>query len=253
MKPFVLAGFALLVACVALGLAVLDRPAPPAPAVDLAPIAARLDAIEARLAEAETRGAPTDLAPPRAAEAPRVAPSAERELDGRMRELEKRLESFSARETRVGVPVGQVRPSGARDEPRPDLAELQKRARDTGLSELERLAALRELRGQRDANGADARLAVLDEILRLAQGSTDGNVRADTWRQLSHVTDPRLKAPLLDALALDVHAKSREEAAETLADFLPDAGVEAALRHAAENDADDAVRRQARVSRAGGR
>jgi hypothetical protein len=60
--------------------------------------------------------------------------------------------------------------------------------------------------------------------------------------------DPRLRQPLLDALAYDPHAKAREEAAESLADFLPDLSIEAALRFAAENDADAGVRRQAAAS-----
>jgi hypothetical protein len=67
------------------------------------------------------------------------------------------------------------------------------------------------------------------------------------------VKDPRLRQPLLDALAFDAHPKAREEAAETLAGFMPDAVVEAALNAAAANDADEAVRRQAKHSLAGER
>jgi hypothetical protein len=73
------------------------------------------------------------------------------------------------------------------------------------------------------------------------------------WRQLSHLTDPRLRQPLLDTLAYDEHAEAREEAAETLEDFLPDLGIEGALRLAAENDPDAGVRRQAASSLAGAR
>jgi len=58
--------------------------------------------------------------------------------------------------------------------------------------------------------------------------------------------------PLLDALAHDTSTKAREEAAETLADFLPDARVEAALRDAMDSDPDRSVRRQAARSLTGG-
>lgn len=54
--------------------------------------------------------------------------------------------------------------------------------------------------------------------------------------------------PLLDALANDPWAKAREEASETLADFLCDATVEAALRRAMEEDEDAGVCRQAAES-----
>ncbi len=93
------------------------------------------------------------------------------------------------------------------------------------------------------------KLALL--ALELARTLSKGETRADVWRQLSHVTDRRLRQPLLDALAYDEHAKAREEAAETLADFLPDRAVEGALRAAMENDVDAGVRRQAAESLAG--
>jgi HEAT repeat protein len=66
------------------------------------------------------------------------------------------------------------------------------------------------------------------------------------WRQLSGVTDRRLLQPLLDALAFDTSVNAREEAAETLSDFLPDPAAESALRHAADNDPDEGVREDAR-------
>jgi hypothetical protein len=135
---------------------------------------------------------------------------------------------------------------------RPSIDEMLARARDRALTEEERLDALRALRGQRLPDGSDARLPVLDEMLELARLSQNGEARANVWRHLSNVTDRRVLGPLLDALAYDSHARSREEAAEDLADFMPDAAVEAALRTAAEHDVDGRVRRQAVKSLAGG-
>ena len=133
-------------------------------------------------------------------------------------------------------------------EPSEKLAAHKAVAKNYAATEEQRLEALASLRGMRNPDGSDARLDVLDEMIVLAETSTKGAVRADVWRQMSHVTDPRLRDPLLRALAGDAHAKAREEAAETLADFLPDAWVEQALRQAAEGDADAGVRRQSQAS-----
>jgi HEAT repeat protein len=51
--------------------------------------------------------------------------------------------------------------------------------------------------------------------------------------------------PLLLSMQTDADAKVREEAAETLGDYLDQPGVQQALRTASGSDADPAVRRQA--------
>lgn len=223
---------------------------------DLGPLLARVEALEEE--NRRSREALDDLrlvTPP--------APEREERFssDARLDELERRVAEL---ERRPEVPTdGQ----GIREElseaarveflrrntPGEGMQRAIDRAQDPAAAEEERLAGLRALRGQRDPAGIDARLYVLDSMLELARTSSKGETRADVWRQLSHVTDARLRQPLLDALAYDEHAKSREEAAETLEDFLPDLGVEAALRAAAENDADAGVRRQAAASLVGGR
>ncbi len=71
-------------------------------------------------------------------------------------------------------------------------------------------------------------------------------MRADVFRQLSGVKDAILKPPLIDALQRDKYPKVREEAAETLAPFLADPYVRAALTSAAQNDPDEKVQKQAR-------
>lgn len=117
----------------------------------------------------------------------------------------------------------------------------------------ETLVALRSLRGRRLADGSDARVPILHDVIRLAQTSPHGELREDVWRQLDGVTEPILLAALLDALAHDAHAGAREEAAESLAPFLPGTTVESALRLAAEHDPDSGVRKQASDSLSGRR
>ncbi|MEO6708100.1 MAG: hypothetical protein ABI054_07335 [Planctomycetota bacterium] len=226
------------------------------PEVDLGPLTDRIAALEkqnleltARLEATPIQSATTDVREP-ALQTPRS--EAIPELTLRIARLETELADLRAKaETDRAIPAGPARiPSlGAASAA---LDQATQAARDLAATEAQRLSALRDLRGLKRADGTDARLAVLDDMILLAQTSTDAASRADIWRQLSHVTDSRLKQPLLDALAFDKDAKVREEAAETLADFLPDAVVEAALRSAMQNDASAGVKKQAIESLAGG-
>lgn len=127
-------------------------------------------------------------------------------------------------------------------------------ALDLRADEEERLDGLRALRGRRLEDGSDARdddvvLAMVD----LAETSEDPEVRADVYRQMSGCTNPHLRAPLLRALDQDANAEVREEAAETLEDFLPDAEVLAALQRALASDPSPRVKAQAAESMFGGK
>ena len=113
--------------------------------------------------------------------------------------------------------------------------------------------ALTYLRGQRNPDGTDARLAVLLSMLALGQTSATAEVRAGIWRGLGGLTEPSMRGPLLVALAGDVDASVRKAAAETLASFLPDANVERALRYSAKHDPNEGVRDQAKESLSGSR
>lgn len=242
---------ALFVALVAIGMSWMWRAPEPVvrATVDLAPLVERIERLERREQESGRPVEKESAAPLSAPMQERVESKTTGELEAKLAELEARLSKFAVNEKPTRGAAGAVMPS----ERKVDVGELHRTARDATRTEEERLRALGDLRGLRDADGSDARLAVLDDMLLLAQTSTNEKTRADVWRQLSHVTDARLKRPLLDALAFDTSAKAREEAAETLADFLPDAHVDAALRAASQNDADQAVRRQAGASLAGGR
>ena len=224
--------------------------------VDLAPLTARLDALEKRNLELQKllEDARLDSKQSVVREPALQTPKSEAipELTLRIARLETELSDLRAKsEKDRAIPAGPARI------PSPEAAsaaldQATQIARDLAATEAQRLAALRDLRGLKRADGTDARLAVLNDMILLAQTSTDAVARADIWRQLSHVTDSRLKQPLLDALAFDKDAKVREEAAETLADFMPDAAVEAALRSAMQNDASAKVKKQAMDSLAGG-
>ncbi len=136
---------------------------------------------------------------------------------------------------------------------REHIKALIQQTNETWTTPDEMISALRTLRGNHLEDGTDARLPVLPSMIELARTSVDGDVRADVWRQLSGVTAPELVAPLLDALAHDTDAGAREEAAETLADYLPDPAIEAALRYAMEHDEARNVQRQAERSLGNGR
>lgn len=130
-----------------------------------------------------------------------------------------------------------------------NLDELTARALDPGATEELKIRALQRLRGEKLADGSDARSpAVVAEMIVIGEGSADARLRADAWRQISGVRDPQLVAPLIASLANDPDPTVREEAAETLGDFLPDGNVKSALQYAMEHDVADRVRRQAAES-----
>ena len=173
-----------------------SQPAPAAP-VDLTPLAGRIAALEERLARDQSAvelapvpsddlRAPVLDAPPSAADA---------DLLARVARLEALLEELrSDRRAAPSAPLLRERES--------DAALIERAAaiaNDPRLTEGERLLGLHSLRGEELADGTDARLLVLDEMLHLAQTSTSGAIRADVWRQMNHLTDERMKQPLLDA------------------------------------------------------
>ncbi len=139
---------------------------------------------------------------------------------------------------RALMDVGQVR-----TEPMtPEDARLK--VLDPAAEDAEKLAAWGALR-RAETWGDD----VVDEMVRVAQTSTDAALRADVWRQADgRDRNVRLVGPMIDALRNDSASRVREEAAETLANYLEEPGVVSALQNAASNDPADDVREQARDS-----
>lgn len=88
--------------------------------------------------------------------------------------------------------------------------------------------------------------AMVQELVRIGNSHPDADTRADVWRFFdgrSHI--PTLVPHLLQALVQDASEKVRDEASETLGNYLKDPTVLLALRYAAENDASMRVRRKA--------
>ena len=216
--------------------------------LDIFALQQRIEALETRVAtltsdasleptgEPLVRVLPEEVLEARAEEAVRRVLSEEREQG----KSEKRPETTS----RIGRFFGK----DDDEDPTARLAQVREAVgigNDSSLPEESRLQALRLLRFSRDEQGLDARLGVVDSMVTLGMYSEEPAVRADVWRQMSGLTEQSMLQPLLDALRADPDAEVREEAAETLIDFLPDPVVEAALRDAAANDPDENVRDQA--------
>ncbi len=208
-------------------------------AVPASDLARRLDALERALGRLEREAPLAEPREPLEADADAAAAPALAELEARVAQLEE-VARAPARPT-----AASFEPAAGHGREPVDLLAFQGTANDPAAPDEARLAALRALRGRRDAYGGDARDAVALAMIELARTSADAAARADVWRQLHGVTDPALREPLLDALANDPVAKVREEAAETLDAFLPDAAVASALGAALKNDPDGGVRKQA--------
>lgn len=124
-------------------------------------------------------------------------------------------------------------------------------ALDARASESERLNALSALEGNHRPDGTDARIAVLPEMIQLAERTLDSTTRAEVWRQLHNLPDRSLVAPLLHSLQHDASGEVRKAAVEVLTSFASDPSVKSLLQYAAEHDSSDAVRSQAAAALGG--
>ncbi|MCB9891633.1 MAG: HEAT repeat domain-containing protein [Planctomycetes bacterium] len=208
-----------------------------------------LESAVSRLEQVPTRdlratGSPNDGAPARLAS-----------TEARFAKLDERiaaLEASVARLTtaRIHAPTTGSSTAGMPSTQRPardDAAEASKHqitAADANADVEQRMRALRHLRGIEGGRSP----SVVAAMIHLAQTSQDPEVRADVWRQMSRAKDKQLVAPMMQAVQSDAHPKVREEAAETLGDFLDEPGVRSILQHVSENDVEEDVRRQARSS-----
>ncbi len=152
--------------------------------VDLAPLTARVAALEKQNTELLRKLDGSKLETPAASTREPAQQSAKQtaidDLSSHVAKLEAELTDFRAKldaQTRAGA--GSALNQGKPDPTPASLDELTRRARDVAATEAQRLAALRELRGKTLPDGTDARLPVLDDMIRLAQNSTDAEARAD--------------------------------------------------------------------------
>ena len=132
----------------------------------------------------------------------------------------------------------------------PDPVERARRVQDNQQQILDprsddkaKLRAWGQLRGLGDSWND----AVVATMTHLGLTSTEANVRADVWRQADGGSrvHPVMCNALLQALAADGDAEVRDEAAETLENYLGQPGVREALERASRSDANEKVRRRA--------
>jgi outer membrane murein-binding lipoprotein Lpp len=209
----------------------------------------RVDALAASVQELQRRVAALEaqLAAPRAAVPP--APD-----DGPAREqvaaLERRLAALERpRAARPAMPqdVAAAAHGGVAQPPetKEDAARREAAQRtilDPKASVKDKLAAHEQLRRVPDAYTP----AMVQELLRIAAATDDGQERADVWRCFDGSSKlPALVQPLLRALASDPADIAREEAAETLGNYLDDPVVESALQWSAARDGAERVRAKA--------
>lgn len=252
MKNTAPALIALSIALVALAVALLRAPDPalhaeaPLPTVssDDGALAQRVASLEEEVARLGGEIALLRSSSPETREA--VGGAETGSMSARIAELEGQLTEMRAArkatptQANVSVREATTLPAGGAK----GIEDWVRTAKSGAATEEELLLALRSLRMARTADGKDPRLDVLPEMIRLAESSQDERARADVWRQLSGVDDRSLLQPLLHALQNDPSSRVREEAAETLGGFLPDASARNALEFAAENDASPDVRAQ---------
>jgi len=258
MKSSAVSLFALVVAIGAVVLVLLREPVPAAIAHDAMANESGIDALDRRVAavEGEIRKLADEIAALRESRSPerRAIPataSHDGPIEERLANLEKQL-AKDRTELQELAPAGTAEPITGRKvggrRRAPDLDASIQVAKDNSAAESDRVESFRRLRGARLADGTDARLQALSEMIQLGEASDTARTRAEVWRQCSGLRDPSLVTPLLNALRHDRSARVREEAAETLGDYLDDPGVREALEFAAGNDESYDVRAKANAS-----
>lgn len=180
--------------------------ATPPPKVDLAPIAARLAALEQKLdALNQTR-------------------------------MDQEAATKAFNDSQKAVAESRAR----------GLRECQRTAVNRNATEKERVAAFKALRDVTTEDGKPAMTHdVLVAIADIAENSPDEDVRLDVYRNMHRADDPAARDTMLHALTHDTSSKVRAKVAEDLDTFVDDPLVESALRTAADSDADSEVKRGA--------
>lgn len=205
-------------------------------------VLARLDGIERRLARAEPAvSVPVSAAPDR-----QPSDGAPDDVARRLAVLQRQVEELVARRAERDVAGAPQTPDPQAEQRRIEvdkrIAAQQAVILDPRSDDKQKLAAWSQLRQLKDSWND----GVVATMTHLGLTATDPLVRADVWRQADgRSTHPAMASALLQALTADAHAKTREEAAETLANYMSVAGVRQALELASTNDADAGVRRQA--------
>jgi len=152
------------------------------------------------------------------------------------------LQQRAAQSDAVPAPASLVKEPDPVDRAR-RVQENQQLILDARSDDKAKLRAWSQLRGLGDSWND----AVVATMTHLGLTSADAKVRADVWRQADGGSrvHPVMCNALLLALASDGDAKVRDEAAETLENYLGQPVVRQALEQASRHDADEKVRRRA--------
>lgn len=205
---------------------------------EVSPLEIRLARLETRLAKLEERLAGNSEA--KMAEE-RVAELVDAALEARFQELQDEILKTVSR-----LPPGafQAREEADSRPPEERIRTHQAVAIDRELEPRERLKSLRELRFLPEGRSPEVTGAMIEII---EDASVEARIRADVIRNLDGVTLPELRAPLIQSVLHDPDPEVREEAAETLGEYLKtgDLGVAEVLRQVGEADGANRVRREA--------
>lgn len=164
------------------------------------------------------------------------------ELEARLGEVE--AEAAKPPEDPMAALMRGIRPS----EPMNDdqLIGHQNTLADSTATDEARMNSLRSIRFLPDERNAHA--PVIDDIVSWMETTDDPELREDIIRNLHGADQDVLVNPLLYAIRNDRSEGVREEAAETLNDYLHYPEVVQALEYARDNDVARSVRRQAAES-----
>ena len=223
------------------------------PPSDNGEIIAKLESIEERLGKLERNvKSPSPFAEPptRSTDTAAVESTEYREamadVSAQLDELSSRMQDQESRLDRAITPKRPTRKAPTAEA----VADIQQQLRSAEEDE-QKLKALRALR--RMPKSLDPHTAVVDDIVAWLDQSDDAEVREDIIRQLHGAENPKLIEPLVHYLRFDDSESVREEAAETLDDYLDVATARAALEHAVATDPSEKVRAVATHSLAGGK
>lgn len=211
-------------------------------------------ALELRLAKLEARvdefslplSAPEEPAETLPVPARRVALANDAETGGalaaRMAALERRLATLEPVSDEAQALQEELEQEERERQREQEILDAQATLADPRATVAEKVEAHGTLRRVADAYTS----FMVADLVRIGANDPVAAVRANVWRYFdgsSHL--PELVPHLLHALAHDLEAPVRDEAAETLGNYADDPAVLAALRYAAEHDESPKVRQKA--------
>ena len=201
-------------------------------------------ALEARISRLESAANAREAEAPPAVPDDEIARRIESALDERLEKLEAEItDHLTAIERRASAPAVIGQQVETEEERAAIVAEKQAIAVDRTLSAESRIRALADLRF-RDGRSLEVTRAMIEMIM---DPAIEASRRAHIIRNLDGVTFPELKPSLIQSVLNDPDPEVREEAAETLGEYLRenDQEVGEVLRRVNQTDSANRVREEA--------